>query len=425
VAFFNSLLCLHVRHGRSGADGECTDGSGEIECEQHRHPDIHPGHAAWKHRGYFYYTLNQSSGLAVSLSQASPQFQSTVGANLAISNSVSGQICVVECASFGGSLESYNASLNIVSTSTANNGTVSFLGIPAPDVNGLSIPLVITSPGKLPVTDAGSIEVNPPSSLSGSGSLPAGLSVSSNTTVGQLSIDLGKFAASLTGNKYLAPEANYSYDGFGISYDIASATLNLSETLSQTDSVSLQSVNSTVSFYNAKGNPVSLSAFTPGGIGPGSSGPTYFGQFDQLEFGGDGNLTTLYVGDNGQNLAGDYAVESTTYQLTMSEVVDLLMNGDLDFAALSGSLSGFGISAGFGPIFSYDIPFDTSASLVTDTQTFDFTETQIVSFSGNPVTLPVPEPPSWAVMLLGIGGIGAAMRRARKRPYARAWRSAA
>jgi NAD-dependent dihydropyrimidine dehydrogenase PreA subunit len=102
-----------------------------------------------------YYTLNQSSGLAVSLSQASPQFQSTVGANLSISNSVSGQICVVECASFGGSLESYNASLNIVSTSTANNGTVSFLGIPAPDVNGLSIPLVITSPGKLPVTDAG------------------------------------------------------------------------------------------------------------------------------------------------------------------------------------------------------------------------------------------------------------------------------
>src|ERR1700728_1228935 len=200
-----------------------------------------------------YYTLNQSSGLAVSLSQASPQFQSTVGANLSISNSVSGQICVVECASFGGSLESYNASLNIVSTSTANNGTVSFLGIPAPDVNGLSIPLVITSPGKLPVTDAGSIEVNPPSSLSGSGSLPAGLSVSSNTTVGQLSIDLGKFAASLTGNKYLAPEANYSYDGFGISYDIASATLNLSETLSQTDSVSLQSVNSTVSLLQREG----------------------------------------------------------------------------------------------------------------------------------------------------------------------------
>ena len=40
--------------------------------------------------------------------------------------------------------------------------------------------------------------------------------------------------------------------------------------------------------------------------------------------------------------------------------------------------------------------------------------TGVTSAIGRPVTPPVPEPATWAMMLLGFGGIGMAMRRGRR-----------
>lgn len=363
------------------------------------------------------YAVGVSSPTA-SFSQAAPsQFSSTLGAGLSFSNAASGQICFVECASFGGSLGSYDNSFNVLGTSTANNGTLSFFGKSVPGLNGTSVPLIIPSPGIIGATNAGSIEINAPASLSGSGSLNPNPRVegvtsmfdSVATTVANTSVDLGKVAASFTNNKYLAPEGNYTYDGVGFSYDVASAVLNLSENLVQTTGFS-STLAYTVTFFNANGTPLSVL----GGSGAAQS---------SLTFSMPGS-TTIGALNPGESLAGDYAVITGNYQLTAAQFVDLAIDGDLNFSMLSGSIDGgpFG-SAGFGPVYSDDIPFDDDANLYVGLQTFNVTESQTVYFPGTSVT--VPEPPNWAFMLTGVLGIGVAEATRRRRAGRKSSRTSA
>lgn len=90
--------------------------------------------------------------------------------------------------------------------------------------------------------------------------------------------------------------------------------------------------------------------------------------------------------------------------------VSIIVNGVAQSFALGNGQNFFGIQATGGDRIS-TIAFDTNGTGVADLRQ--------LRVGGVSTVAAVPEPGTWAMMLLGFGGIGVAMRRSRRRSPAR------
>jgi PEP-CTERM motif len=144
-------------------------------------------------------------------------------------------------------------------------------------------------------------------------------------------------------------------------------------------------------------------------------------------FGGFSNITnpdgTLYIGGGANDNLGKFSLTTTPDLLNayQGDVFKLLVSftlpgttGNIYQAVLNGSVSNLG-----GSLF---LDFDNTPILLTasDGTMFTLAVSDLNVTAGNEnvglqgTIRAVPEPATWALMILGFAGVGAAMRRSRK-----------
>ena len=121
-------------------------------------------------------------------------------------------------------------------------------------------------------------------------------------------------------------------------------------------------------------------------------------------------------------LAIDYSIGATMFSPANAQIIDQSMLGlpPGDFFFLFGSVSGTGFSFvnGFG---NDDFALQFELADLGNTS-FSYSTASLSPNFGSappdvpliPITNPVPEPATWAMMVLGLGAIGGALRRARR-----------
>ena len=123
---------------------------------------------------------------------------------------------------------------------------------------------------------------------------------------------------------------------------------------------------------------------------------------------------------SGATSTGLYQYVNTTSNVPNIGSVDVCFNsGSSNSCAGAGSGSGGLLPSGGVASGTLALTFGTAYSQIDLTNFYVRYQgvagvTGVTSAVGRPVTPPVPEPATWAMMLLGFGGIGMAMRRRRR-----------
>lgn len=239
------------------------------------------------------------------------------------------------------------------------------------------------------------------------------LATSGSASVLQGSVNIGKIAGVNIGT---------------VAYNAGSATLNAIESLVQSSTMVVTSAIDTV-FRNKKGadisllvKPTDLKKCAIGCLTPTPSG--FYSVHDISQLNGvarNAESNGFLIGDGSVDLGGDQIVTATTYNVSFQEVLGFNLSGTIDLAALSGKAFG----TGFGPLFSTEIKLGgqswtvyshTFMQTFTSFNTVSIPETVLTSLAlpFSPDLPGVPEPATWALMLVGFGAIGLTLRR---RPY--------
>ncbi len=214
-----------------------------------------------------------------------------------------------------------------------------------------------------------------------------------------------------------------------VTYNAGSASLNAIESLVQSATLAVTSTVDTF-FRNKSGADISLlvkpNFHQKCKVGCTAPKPTPSGFYSvhdisQLQsVAPDPAKNGFLIGDGSVDLGGDQIVTATTYNVSFQELLGVNLSGTIDLAALQGDAVG----KGFGPVFSTEINLGGQSWTVyshTFRQTFTSYDTVSIPESILPPPPPpplppgVPEPATWALMLLGFGAVGLTLRR---RPYA-------
>jgi hypothetical protein len=163
----------------------------------------------------------------------------------------------------------------------------------------------------------------------------------------------------------------------------------ITNTADASQATSLDFTNGTASNGTAPG---SLSTFNGGSTG------SFAGEFCSGSCGSIADITSLVIGP--QSISPFFTLtDGVTFSLASITSIDRSVSGILGFmgtGSFGGTLGGVAINP-------------TTANFTFSTQ-----GGRVTTFSATAIAA-VPEPATWALMLLGFGGIGMAMRR-RRRP---------
>ena len=376
------------------------------------------------------YSIATANPVAPTFTTSGASAAVSVSGKLSATDSLSAEGCVGGCGSSNQTLLTFGSgNFPIAAMTTAGGGSVSVGGQNITGVTGKSIP----------VSD-GSV------SFGAVGGLASTSGTATRTDPALIeSLNLLDLATS-GGASRLQGSEGFKLGGLNlgtVAYNAGSASLNAIESLVQTATLTISAAIDTT-FRNKAGGDISLLVKTvapsacknmcpPSTITPNASGFYNIHDISQLPDPRNAQTNGFLVGDGSVNLAGDQIVTATTYTVSFQELLGINLSGSLDLAALQGSAFG----KGFGPVFSTDINLGGQTFTVyshTFTEVFTSYNTTVIPATGvTPAAMSgmglaslapasiggpvasgvsaVPEPAGWTLMLVGVGGVGAALRR--------------
>ena len=302
-----------------------------------------------------------------------------------------------------------------VGMTTADGGSVSVGGQQTPGVAGQSIPVKY---GSVTFGSVGGLTSSKGAATHSDPVLTESLNLLDLATPGISSSLQGSLKLKLGG-----------LDLGTVAYKAGSASLNAIESLVQSATMTVGAVVDTI-FRDKKGADISLLVKPEktlkckiGCLKPNPSG--FYSVHDISQFGSEAPSVEskgFLLGDGSVDLGGDQIITATTYTVSFKELLSVGLSGTIDLAALQGDAFG----KGFGPVFSTEINLGGQSWTVyshTFTETFTSYDTVLIPETviapppppPPPIPLGVPEPATWALMLVGFGAIGLTLRR---RPYA-------
>jgi hypothetical protein len=369
-------------------------------------------------RGQYKFSNSHETPGAASFTTTGPSAFVSVAGSLHNADSLTAKGCILTvCGSTSKSLLSFGASnFPIVSMTTLGGGAVSVAGKKSSGAAGQTIN------GKF-----GSVSFGSAGGLTSSGGAASRSDPLLTESLNLLNMATDGGAAVLQGS------VNLSFgkvDLGTISYNAGSATINAIESLVQTSTMNVTASSDTF-FRDKNGADISL-LVKPSNLRircrthcltPTTHG--FYSVHDVSQLIGvahDAEDTGFLLGDGSVDLGGDQIVTDTAYTMTFQEVLAMNLSGAIDLAALQGKAFG----DGFGPVFSSKIDLGGQSWTVyshTFSQTFDVSDTVVIPETLLPPPPPpggiipggVPEPATWALMLIGFGAVGLTLRR---RPYA-------
>ena len=176
-------------------------------------------------------------------------------------------------------------------------------------------------------------------------------------------------------------------------YNAGSVSLNVVENLVQSAKMTVTHAVKTF-FENSKSQAIAVPVHLAG-----TADGTYVSESEV-----DGALG-FTLGDGVTSLAGDQVITATTYDVAFDYSLAMNLTGDIIVDMLRGQVNG----QGFG-VFYDDNKLQNQTFTIYDHVYHEYFTTY------NILTIPdlsggVPEPASWALMLLGFGGMGLMLRR--------------
>ena len=338
---------------------------------------------------------------------------------LSQTDSLHAEGCVVSCGTSNQNLLSFSSgSFPIVGMTTAGGGSVSVGGQQTPGVAGQSIPVKY-----------GSVKFGSVGGLTSSGGAASRSDPVLTESLNLLNMATSGGASALQGSVKLKLGG---LDLGTVAYNAGSASLNAIESLVQSATMTVASVVHTL-FRDKSGADISL-LVKPSvlkdchGSCPTPTPSGYYSVHDTDDLhkvAKNVESNGFLIGDGSVDLGGDQIVTATTYNVSFQELLGVNLSGTIDLAALQGKAFG----DGFGPVFSTEINLGgQSWTVYSHTFTRSFTAYDTVLIPDTVITPPppppppilpgVPEPATWALMLVGFGAVGLTLRRRPNAPLA-------
>ena len=329
---------------------------------------------------------------ALSFTQSGASLSVGIGASIKFDASLSGRVCVVECASFGTSLPSADTSFTVLGANTAGTGSVTALGISVPGMDGK------TQTFKSGATNIGIVSLKAPGDLQGqglAGVVGAFGDVRSDVLSGSLNLtNIGTALANLP-----SLNGSYGYGSLSVGYNLLTASLSLTAGLYQSTFITdLYSTTPFVEFFDRTGTQKAETLSIVDGEGTLVS-VSASGAY----------LTTAspLILESNSLAKGDYAQLISPYSLSIDQTASVFYNASLDITALGVSYRGNQYNA-----ISQNYPlFSETQQLLNIHTGYDGAVTNDFSL---PAPAPgVPEPAAWGMLVTGFGVAGMALRRRR------------
>ena len=364
--------------------------------------------------GQYNVSNSYATPTAASFTTTGAQAVVSVTGSLNYADSLTARGCIVGvCGSSSQDLLSFGSNnFPIVSMTTLGGGSVSVAGKKSSGVAGQTID------GKF-----GSVSFGSAAGLTSSGGTASRTDPMLTESLNLLNLATDGGASVLQGSVKLKVG---KVDLGTIAYNAGSATINAIESLVQTATMTVTSAVDT--FFRDKNGadisllvkPTNLKDCKSGCLTPTPDGFYRVHDISQLrKVARDVEGSGFLIGNGSADLGGDQIVTDTTYTMTFQEFLGIDLSGTIDLAALQGSAFG----NGFGPLFSTEINLGGQSWTVyshTFTQTFTSENTVYIpeTILPPPVLNGVPEPATWAMMLMGFGAIGLTLRRRPSAPVA-------
>ena len=367
--------------------------------------------------GQYRYSTSTATPVGATFTTTGASASVNVTGALSYSDSLHAKGCAGGCATSNQDLISFSTGgFPVVGMTTAGGGSVSVGGQKSSGIAGQSIP------GKY-----GSVTFGSVGGLTSSGGTATRTDAALTESLNLLNMATSGEASALQGSRSLKLGG---LDLGTVAYNAGSASLNAIESLVQSATMTVTHVVDTF-FQDKTGADISLlvkprlvQKCKLGCVAPTPNAAGFYSVHDLkqlLAIAPDPAQNGFLIGDGSVDLGGDRIITAATYTMTFKELLGVSLSGTIDLAALEGRAFG----DGFGPVFSTEINLGGQSWTVyshTFTETFTayntvlIPETIIAPPPPPPPVLPgVPEPATWALMLLGFGAIGLTLRR---RPYA-------